>query len=174
MKIKKIILNGLWILILLFAFGGMPQKLLADNKGKLMDPKKTPVFSQIPAGPSTDRNCLNFGKTSVLVPYTNGCPSNIEKIKFFPNAKCEGKEEDPDILAKAVTVISSGLGTSSGVPGCHWNARQSINSPYWYVITYQSIVACKCNDYTVPFPFACTAAQLNNPPWYCAGLPVVP
>jgi len=37
MKIKKFILNGLWILILLFAFGGTPQKLLADNKGKLVD-----------------------------------------------------------------------------------------------------------------------------------------
>ena len=142
-----------WIFILLFIFGGTPQKLLAG-----------------PPGPQTNHNCFNLGDASIFVPYANGCPINPGQNRAFPNPICQAPGKNPDISGPAVTGYSSAPGTNSSNPNCHFNARKTIVNPYWYIFQYDARVDCWCYDFSDPAgnpTYACTAAQLANPPPLC-------
>jgi hypothetical protein len=157
MKIKKIILSGLWIFILLFIFGGTPQKLLVDN--------------MVTQGPQTSHNCINLEDASILVPYINGCPKNQGHNRAFPNPTCQAPGKNPDISGQSVNIISGSPGGSgSSNPNCHMNARKTIVNPYWYIFQWGESVDCWCYDFSDPAgnpTYACTAAQLANPPASC-------
>ncbi len=158
---KTYFLIGLWFLML-FVLYATPQIVLAKEKGQKEESTKNLT------GPSANRTCLNLGRASILVSFTDGCPRDPKKVKFFTETQCQGKRKNPDILSKAVTVYSSGIDTG-GVLECRWNAKVWKVNPYWYVYSAGGNVACTCYDFTNPLPYTCDPEDLNNPPANCSG-----
>ena len=158
MKFKKIILNGLWVLILLFAFGGTPACNSAVNEpptgavsayecsniDSLSDPRN-------PNGGVTTRSMF-------VTREANGCSTDLTTVKFFEKADCKGKPTFGKVGSDAGKVVCSDV---SG--GCDECLFQEQNSPivftYWNGSGFTTM--CFEDPLTPANDECCTIHQIN-------------